>query len=137
MIAVVLSRQILLLNAPVVQQAQSHRVYNQWPKFFHQVERQGRFPVAGGMEVTNIGVKTNASHGTGYLRRQNGIAITQQGIDRVRWWAAYTFLEAMRPVTLNELSEHVEVGRASGSFTAQQWTQAVHPPRRSTSFQRG
>src|SRR6266852_1753848 len=74
----------------IVQHGQDHRIHDDWPEFFHEIERQRWTPVKGAVQVANKVIEAHQLHRAGHLVGQERISETEQCIDRIGWWTLHS-----------------------------------------------
>jgi len=86
-------------------------------KFLHQIADQGRAMGLGHMQVAEVGVQPCRFHHGVNVLRQQGIAQTQQAVDRIGGRAAGAFFKGK--LALEQTGECLEVEMGRLPFVAQ------------------
>src|SRR6266516_1929657 len=114
-----LDHKIINTEHAMIEHVQDHRIYDDRPKLFHQIERQSRTPVKGAVQVAHKVVETYQLYCAGYLVGQQRVPKAQQ---RIHWISRRTLHSSWeRPLSgiTQQLAEAAKVGRTACPFHAQ------------------
>lgn len=74
----------------VVEQGKDDGIYDEGAELFHEVEGEGGFAILAAVEVADVGVEADGADGGEDLVEEDGIAVAEEGVDRVAGWTAGT-----------------------------------------------
>src|SRR3989440_12851425 len=114
-----LDDKIISTEHAMIEHVQDHRIHDDWPKLFHEIECQSRTTIKGAVQIAHKVIEADHLHGAGHPVSEQRVPKAEQRIDRISWGALHASWERPLLGIREQIAEAAKVGRTACPFHAQ------------------
>src|SRR5437868_1293571 len=78
-----LDDKIISTEHAMIEHVQDHRIHDDGPKLFHEIECQSRTPIKGAVQIAHKVIEADQLHGAGHLGGEQRVPEAEQRVHRI------------------------------------------------------